>query len=154
MKAIIPEVEQFKLYDKAIAKDIEAIAELAKFNKEHSAMHIGMVYNNSVKTQYLFQLMKIYNSCVKGCVVIYVEANRKNFKRLKKENPSINLKRINLFNKPKTLYVVDPKYLETLNKDNFSKERFYTDELIFDIWYAYYEPKIEEEVLDEISDLL
>ena len=154
MKAIIPEVEQYKLYDKTIAKDVEAIAELGRLNEKEGTTCVGMYYDGSIDTDYVFQMMKIFNSCVKGSVTIYIDTNKKSFKALKQQNTSLNLKKINLFNKTDVLYVVRPGYLKALHKDYFSKERFYTENLMEEIWNAYYRPKTEEEIADELSDLL
>lgn len=148
MKAIIPEVECYKLYDKVIAKDVEAIAELGRLNEKENSTCVGFLYDGSLNTKYIFQIMKIFNSCIKGSVTIYVETNKKTFKELKKQNPSLNLKKINCFNRNNVLYIIRPGYLNSLHKDYFSKDRFYTINLMEDIWYAYYEPKVEEELND------
>ena len=148
MKAIIPEVECYKLYDKVIAKDVEAIAELSRTNQKDNSICVGMLYNESLDTKYIFQVIKIFYNCIRGSVTIYIDTNRRIFKELKKQNPSLNLKKINWFNKNKVLYVIRPGYLKSLHKDSFSKERFYTTDLMEDIWYAYYEPKVEEELND------
>ena len=151
MKAIVPEAERFKLYDNVIAKDIQAIAELGKINGEEKGICVGMYYDDSIDTNYVFQLMKIYANCVKGAVTIYIDTNRKLFNQLKKDNPSLNLKKVNMFNRSDVFYIMRPGYLKSLHKDYFSKERFYSDHLISNIWYAYYEP---EDEFSELEDLL
>jgi len=149
MKAIIPEIECFKLYDKAIAKAIETIAEFGKLDAKKETTNVGMYYDGGLETKYILQLMKIYNSCVRGSVTIYIDTSKYTFKKLKKQYKDLNLKRIGLLNKNAVSFIMKPNYLKSLYEEWFSKERFYTPYLMEDIWYAYYDNN-NQEPYDEV----
>ena len=150
MKAIIPSKERYRLYDSVIAKDVETVANFSKYFEDKKNITVGMKYDGGIDTKYIFQIMKIYYNCVKGNVIIYVEAPRKLFKELKEQNKGLKLKKLNIFNKKDILYIMKPSFLKENHKNEFSKERFYTPDLIQDIWYEYYEPSIKEITTDDI----
>lgn len=145
MKARMPSRELYNFYDKVIAKNIEAIAELTRYEEKTNEIYLGIKYDDTIESKFLFQLAKIYCNCVKGRVILFVECSRKNFRELKKQNSSLNLVKLNIFNQYKPIFIIRSKYLQINNKKLFEKEHYYSDDLIEKIWDEYYEVKVEQD---------
>ena len=157
MKARIPDAERFRLYDNVIAKDIEAIAETAQYNEKFDETCIGIVYDGSIPSKYVFQMAKIYANCikVKGTMRIFVKCSKKNFNTLKKENPSLDLTKLNFFNGHRILFAINSTYIEVHNHKLFAKKKNYNENIIEDIWNEYYTNITPiEENSDDVRNLL
>lgn len=143
MNAILSkEYRSYVFYDKALAVGIQGIIESIKINNSDDKVILGLKYDENNKAdKTVFQMIKIINATSHNPVELYLQTSRKTFNQLKKEKLSINLKRVNLFTKLKGVYIMKSDYvLYYIKAKYYDKEELYSNQILEQIWDAYYEP--------------
>lgn len=158
MKCALPKThKQYAFYDKALAAGIDCIFELGNIGGEDNRLVLGLKFEDTKADRVVLQMIKIINASTDWNVTLYLNTTKKLYKEIKSKIPSMEIKRVTIFNRHKIFYIMKANYVYQYIKNKFGKNEFFNEQILDEIWDEYYAPHEKderEEGFDELEDLL